>query len=122
MSSLSLLCALSICEGALIGVLLEDLVEVVGVAEADLVSDLGHRLLGLEQELHRAVDAQAVYVLYGSFADGVLEHLGEIVGRDVDHIRKLLDVYLLAIVLGDIGNYGSKTENVVIDHTVGLVL
>ena len=106
----------------MIGVLLEDLVEVVGIAEADLIRDLGHRLLRFEEKLHRAIDAQAVYVLYRSFADGVLEHLGKVVGGYVDHIGKLLDVYLLAIVLGDIGDYGSKTKNVVIDHTVGLVL
>ena len=105
----------------MIGILLEDLVEVVGVAEADLVSDLGHRLFGLEEKLHRAIDAKSVYILNRSFADRVLEHLGKVVCGNVNHIRKLLNVYLLAIMLGDIGDNGSEAKDVMIDHTVGLV-
>ena len=78
-SSVSLLCRLAVCKGAGVGVLLEYLVEVVGVAEADLIRDVGHRHIGLDEVLHRLIDSQAVYVVDGSLAYTVLEHLDKVV-------------------------------------------
>ena len=78
-SSVCLLCRLAICKRTGVGVLLEYLVEIVCVAESDLIRDIGHRHIGLDEVLHRLIDSQAVYVVDGSLAYTVLEHLDKLV-------------------------------------------
>ena len=117
-----LFCALAICKRAGKHILLKDLMEVVGVAEADGLCDLGHRHLCSAKEIHSGVDSHTVYVVDRSLANALLEHLGKVVGRNVDHIGELLDIYLLSEVLVDICDNGTESQNVVVYHSVKLVL
>ena len=96
--------------------------EVVGVAETDGVCNLSHRHLCGAKKLHCRIYTHSIDVINGSLADTLLEHLGEVVGRDVDHCGELLNVDLLLIMLVDVINYRTESQNVVIYHTVELVL
>ena len=103
------LCALAVCKGAGHHILLENLVEVVGIAEAYRLGNLGHGHLGRAKQLHSGVDAHTVYVIYRCLAYRFLEHLGKVVGRDVYHRRKLLDIYLLSEMLVYIADNRSES-------------
>ena len=116
------LSAFFVCKRTCKHILLKDLVEVVGVAEADGLGDLGHRHLAGAKKIHCRVYSHTVYVIDGGLSDALLKHLGEVVGRDVDHCGKLLDIYLLSEVLVDIADNGTKTKHVVVYHSVKLVL
>ena len=96
--------------------------EIIRITEADGVGDLGHGHLGCTKEIHSGIDLHGVDVIDRSLADTLLKHLGEVVGRDVDHSGKLLYVYLLGIMLVYVVDYGTETEHVMVDHTVELVL
>ena len=96
--------------------------EVVGITEADGVGNLGHGHLCGAKQIHSGIDLHGVDVIDRSLADALLKHLGEVVGRDVDHSGKLLYVYLLGVMLVYVADYGTETEHVVVDHTVELIL
>ena len=83
--------------------------EVVGVAEADRISNLGHRHLGRAKEIHGRVYAHTIDIINGRLAYRLFEHLGKVVGRDVDHRGELLNVYLLSEVLVNVADDGTKS-------------
>ena len=114
--------AFFVCQRAGHHILLEYLVEVVGVAEADGVGDLGHRHIGGAKKVHSRVYSHTVDIIDRCLAYALLKHLGKIVGRDVDHSGQLLDINLLSEMLVDIRDNRAKTQNVVVYHSVKLVL
>ena len=111
-----------ICKRADTHILLEYLVEIVGIAEADGIGNLCHRHIGGAKKLHSRVYAHTIYVVDRCLAYTLLEHLGEVVGRDIYHSRELLDIYLLSEMLVYIAYNRSESKNIVIDHSVKLVL
>ena len=119
--SIRLLCRLAICKRAGVGVLLEYLVEVVGVAEADLIRDVGHRHIGLHEVLHSLIDSQTVYVINGSLAYTVLKHLDKVIVGYVDNLGEVIDVDLLLKMLCHVIDNGNESHNVVIDHSVAVI-
>ena len=83
--------------------------EVIRITEADGVRNLGHRHLCSAKEIHSRVYSHTVYVIYRSLSDTLLKHLGEVVGRYVDHSGELLDIYLLSEMLIDIRDNGTES-------------
>ena len=105
-----------------IHILLENLVEIVRIAKSYAIGNLCHRKLGAHKKVHRVINAHRVDIVNGCFSYAVLEHLGEVIGRDTEHLCKAVYVYLLLEVLRDIVKHRLHTEHIVIDHTVALVL
>ena len=102
--------------------MLEDLVEIVRVTEADELCDLYHRLIGFREVAHSAVHSYRVDIIYRGLSHTVLKDLGEVVLAYVDHSGEKLDRHLLLKMLVDVFNDRAQTKYVMIDHTVKLVL
>jgi hypothetical protein len=116
-----LLRGFAVSQGAGDHILLENLVEVVGAGEARSLGNLVDRRIGSEKEHKSVIDTGGVDIVNGSFANAVLEHLGEIVGRYGDHLRQGLYVNFLTVMGGNILYNGAQAHNVVVYHTVKLV-
>ena len=104
-----LLRALAVSKRAGKHILLEDFMEVVGIAEADGFRDLGHRHIGSAKQFHSGVYAHTVYVIYRCLAYTLLKHLGKVVGRNVDHCGKILNIYLLSEMLVNVADNRAKS-------------
>ena len=113
--------AFFVCQRAGHHILLEYLVEVVGVAEADGVGYLGHRHIGSAKKVHSRVYSHTVDIIDRCLAYALLKHLGKIVGRKRNHIGKSFDIYFLRIVPCDIFDYRAKPDNIVVDHSIHLI-
>ena len=117
-----LLTALPVRQRARIHILLKYLMEIVRIREAEPVGYIVDRLIRLGKKRESSVDSDSVYVIDRCLTYALLEHLGEVVGRDGDHLCESIDIYLLPYVGIDIVNNRTQSHYVVIYHAVELIL
>ena len=113
--------AFAICKGAGDHIGFEDFMEIVRVGEADFFGYFVYGSIRHCQQAESVIYSYAVDVVDWCCAYTVLEHFCKIVRRDTDHISKGLNIYLLGVVCGYVLNNRTKSDNIMIYHTVKLV-
>ena len=72
--------ALSVCKRARVYVLLEYLMEIVRIREAERVGYIVDRRVSIRKKCESAVNADTVDIIYRSLSDALLKHLCKVIG------------------------------------------